>query len=140
MVETCDYRDGRSHHGISISGLNIYNKHKDLILRLLKASGREKVRLTFVGHSLGAGTASIACIEFNENLSDLVEASGIGFGCPPILDTAQSERWSSKITTVVNDSDMIPRMGGPTLVNLFIDILEFDYTEYAMEDVREVCT
>ena len=25
MVETCDYRGGRSHHGISISGLNIYS-------------------------------------------------------------------------------------------------------------------
>ena len=51
LVETCDYRGGRSHHGISASGINIYNKHKDLIFHLLKASGREKVRLTFVGVS-----------------------------------------------------------------------------------------
>ena len=69
-----------------------------------------------------------------------MEASCIGFGCPPILDAQQSERWKDKITTVVNDSDMIPRMHPATLVNLFIDILEFDYTEYAIDDVNKVRT
>lgn len=69
-----------------------------------------------------------------------MEAHCIGFGSPPVLDAEQSERWKSKITTVVNDSDMISRMSGPILVNMFIDLLEFDYTEYAMEDVHEVRT
>lgn len=67
MLESCDYRDGKSHHGICQSGLNIYNKHKDLILRLLKASGREKVRLTFVGVSLLACAGAI--------LDDLLEVT-----------------------------------------------------------------
>jgi Lipase (class 3) len=93
---------------------------------------------TFRQHSLGAGAASIACIEFNENHSESIEAHCIGFGCPALLNSELSERWKKNITTVVNDSDMIPRMSGATVANLVVDLLEFDYTVYAMDDVREV--
>ena len=80
LLECTEYRGGKAHDGVCASGISIVEKHTDLILRILKMSGRKKVRLTLLGHSLGAGAASIACIEFNENHPDIIEADCIGFG------------------------------------------------------------
>ena len=80
LLECTEYRGGKAHDGVCASGLSIVEKHTALILRVLKMSGRKKVRLTLLGHSLGAGAASIACIEFNENHPDKIEADCIGFG------------------------------------------------------------
>lgn len=139
LLETSDYRGGKAHDGVCASGLYIVQKHADLILHTLKMSGRDKVKLTLIGHSLGAGAASIACIEFNEEHGDKIEASCIGFGCPALLNQELSEKWKPKITTVVNDADMVVRMSGATVANLIMDVLEFDYRDRAMEDVRQVC-
>ena len=81
-------------------------------MRILKMSGRSKMKLTVLGHSLGAGAAAIACIEFNDN--DKIDAKCIGFGCPALLDAKQSEKWKDKIITVISDSDCVCRMSGAT--------------------------
>mmetsp|Transcript_1554 Transcript_1554/g.3432 ORF Transcript_1554/g.3432 Transcript_1554/m.3432 type:complete len:568 (-) Transcript_1554:1208-2911(-) len=138
LLEMKDYRGGKTHNGVCVSGLNVYNKLKDLILRLLRLSGREKIRLTLLGHSLGAGAAAIACIEFNENHPDLIEAHSIGFGCPALLSEDLSKKWDKHITTLVNESDMIPRMSGATVANLIINFLEFDYTPWMMDDLHQL--
>ena len=187
LLECTEYRGGKAHDGVCASGISIVEKHTDLILRILKMSGRKKVRLTLLGHSLGAGAASIACIEFNENHPDIIEADCIGFGwyvlsfplrlrvsgfrpvghcdylqtnrffllspslfphsvispsisfhSPALLSLELSEKWKDKITTVVNDADMVVRMSGATVANLLMDVLEFHYQETLMEDVKQV--
>ena len=70
------------------------------------------MKLTVLGHSLGAGAAAIACIEFNDN--DKIDATCIGFGCPALLDVKQSEKWQDKIMTVISDADCVCRMSGAT--------------------------
>jgi Lipase (class 3) len=117
MLEASPYRDGCAHDGVCQSGRYLVEKHTDLILQILKMSGRDKVKLTLLGHSLGAGAAAIACIEFNNN--DKIEASCIGFGCPALVNREMSEQWKDKIITVVSDSDCVSRMSGATgkLVN-----------------------
>jgi hypothetical protein len=77
LLECTDYRGGKAHDGVCASGISIVKKHTDLILRILEMSGREKVRLTLLGHSLGAGAASIACIEFNESHPDKIDGKDI---------------------------------------------------------------
>ena len=57
---------------------------------------------------------------------------------PALLSLELSEKWKDKITTVVNDADMVVRMSGATVANLLMDVLEFDYQETLMEDVRQV--
>jgi hypothetical protein len=112
MLEATKYRDGLAHDGVCQSGKYLVQKHSKLLMRILKMSGRDKIKLTLLGHSLGAGAAAIACIEFNDN--DKIDATCIGFGCPALLDAKQSEDWKDKIITVVCDSDCVSRMSGAT--------------------------
>ncbi|KAL3918797.1 MAG: hypothetical protein SGILL_004067 [Bacillariaceae sp.] len=134
MLEATDYRDGLSHDGLCRSGKYLVEKHTKLLMRILKTSKRDKIKLTVLGHSLGAGAAAIACIEFNDN--DKIDATCIGFGCPALLDTKQSEKWKDKIITVISDSDCVCRMSGAAAANLLMDLGEFKYKEFAMHDVR----
>ena len=54
LLEATPYRDGMAHDGVCKSGLYLVKKHTDLLLNILKMSGRDKVKLTIIGHSLGA--------------------------------------------------------------------------------------
>jgi hypothetical protein len=54
LLEATPYRDGMAHHGVCQSGLYLVQKHTDALLNILKMSGRDKVKLTILGHSLGA--------------------------------------------------------------------------------------
>ena len=87
-----------------------------------------------------AGAAAIACIEFNEEHGDKIDADCIGFGCPALLSLELSEKWKPKITTVVNDADMVVRMSGATVANLLMDVLEFNYKDILMADIKQVGT
>jgi hypothetical protein len=54
LLEATPYRDGMAHDGVCKSGLFLVEKHTDVLLNILKTSGRDKVKLTILGHSLGA--------------------------------------------------------------------------------------
>jgi len=57
----CDaepYRDGYAHSGIRESGQWIANKHVDLLEKIRTLSNKRKIKLTLLGHSLGAGAAT----------------------------------------------------------------------------------
>lgn len=57
----CDatvYRDGFAHSGIRDSGQWIANEHTDLLEKLRVLANKKKIKLTLLGHSLGAGAAS----------------------------------------------------------------------------------
>ena len=135
LLETEDYRDGKAHSGIAESGAFLVNKHIETLEQVLEASGRDKIRLSLVGHSLGAGTAAIAAIEYNEY--PLIEASSIGFGCPALLSLNLSQSAKDFVTTVVADSDIIPRMSGATFVNMLLDVTAYDFTSKALEDLHD---
>lgn len=100
-------------------------KHKPLLLKLLKSSGKHKVKLQCVGHSLGAGCASIIGMELNDDPKFEVEV--IGFGCPALLSKELSEQTKGYITTVVADDDCVPRLSAASVVNALLDIMEHDY-------------
>jgi hypothetical protein len=136
MLETDDYRGGKSHKGIQQAGKYLVQKHQPLLEMLLKESKRTKLRLSLIGHSLGAGAASIAAMEFND--LDFCEAKAIGFGCPALLSQELSERTKDYITTVVCDGDCVSRMSGSTIANLVMDILSTRYVETALEDVAQL--
>jgi hypothetical protein len=57
----CDaepYRDGYAHSGIRESGQWIANKHRNLLEKLRTLSKKKTIKLTLLGHSLGAGAAT----------------------------------------------------------------------------------
>jgi hypothetical protein len=136
MLESRDYRGGKAHDGVCRSGTYLVDKHLPLLEHVLAKSKRKRIKLTLVGHSLGAGAAAIACIEFNDVAN--IDATCIGFGCPALVNKEMSEKLKDKITTIVSDSDCVPRMSGATVANLLMDISEHDWTPLAMDDVKQL--
>ncbi|KAL3940536.1 MAG: hypothetical protein SGBAC_004939 [Bacillariaceae sp.] len=135
LMDEEEYRGGCCHNGILESGQYLAEKHKGLFRNLLQASGKKKIKLTLIGHSLGAGAATIAGME----LKDLPEmdVEVVGFGCPALLSKELSQQTESFVTTVVADNDCIPRMSSATMLNAILDIASFDWTSYAKQDIED---
>lgn len=136
LIETTPYDGGLAHGGIYQSGKYLVDKHTPLLQTLLKESKRDKIRLSIIGHSLGAGAGAIAAMEFNKLKH--FEAKAIGFGCPPVLSKDVSESTKDFITTIVCDSDVVPRMSGATISNVLMEVLSRPYKEMAMGDVHQI--
>lgn len=134
LCEDVPYRGGKAHSGILEGGQHLVEKHKEMLLKLLESSGKRKVKLTCVGHSLGAGCASIIGMELRDDPKFEVEV--IGFGCPALVSKDLSEKTKSYITTVVADDDCVPRLSAPSVVNALLDIMEHDYLPSARRDVQ----
>ena len=138
LFEATDYRGGKAHSGMLSSGKYIAEKHQALLQKLLEASGKKYIKLLLIGHSLGAGAASIAAMELND--LDFVEPRVIGFGSPAILSQDLSEQMEEYMTTVVSDDDCVPRLSAPTVVNALLDVQEFDYVPRAKRDIEQAVT
>jgi hypothetical protein len=145
MLEPVEYRGGHAHGGMLMTGKALVEKHLPRLKELLKYSGRKKIRLYLVGHSLGAAVAAIAAMEFREY--DFIEVKALGFGCPSLLSHNLSLATKDYITTVVADADVVPRMSGASMANVLLDLVEYDWTneiiadgEYSLERARKVLT
>lgn len=136
LADAVAYRGGKAHSGISKSGTYLAEKHLDTFQEFLKASGKKKINLTLVGHSLGAGAASIAGIELQAR--DDFDVQVIGFGCPALLSKELSESTQDYITTVVADNDCIPRMSLANMMNTMLDIGEYNWIPKAKQDLEDV--
>ncbi|CAB9518250.1 Sn1-specific diacylglycerol lipase beta [Seminavis robusta] len=133
----CDdvaYKGGKAHSGVLEGGRYLAEKHKPLLLELLKSSGKPKMKVRLIGHSLGAGAASIIGMEWNDDPN--LEVEVIGFGCPALLSKELSESTKGYITTVIADNDCVPRLSAAATVNALLDIMEFDYRSSARRDVK----
>lgn len=136
LADAVDYRGGKAHSGICKSGRYLAEKHRATFQEFLKASGKKKIHLTLVGHSLGAGAASIAGMELHDQKEFDVQV--FGFGCPALLSKDLSESSQDYITTVVADNDCIPRMSLATMMNTILDIGEYDWVPNAQQDLEDV--
>jgi len=153
MMEATDYEydgvQGKAHVGITRSGEYLTKRHKKLLATLLQLSDKRKLDVTLIGHSLGAGAATIAAMnmmnsdQFARDIGNggdknvKVSANVIGFGCPALLSQNLSLVTKNFVTTVIADADVIPRMSGATLVNLLLDLNQFEYQDLAERDVEQ---
>ena len=136
---------GKAHGGMQSSGKYLVDRHQKLLSTLLQLSKKRKLQITVIGHSLGAGAATIAAMEWNSTNStgskfgqdSAVSANVIGFGCPALLSRGLSLSTKEYVTTVIVDADFIPRMSAATLVNLLLDVKSFDYRKQAERDVEQ---
>jgi hypothetical protein len=130
-----EYNEGKAHSFMLASGQYIAEKHTQLFADLLAKSGKSKLKLTLVGHSLGAGAAAIAGMELNAHPDINVE--GVGFGCPSLV-TQELAEYTSWYVTVVNDSDVVPRANPVTVANVLLNITEYDWVPSAKRDALQV--
>lgn len=61
ICEAAPYRGGYAHAGMAESGIYLAEKHIDLLKRLRDESGRSRIKVHMLGHSLGAGSAGSKC-------------------------------------------------------------------------------
>jgi Lipase (class 3) len=136
LADAVDYRGGKAHSGILQSGRFLAGKHMNTFQEFLKASGKKKIKLTLVGHSLGAGAASIAGMELHER--DDFEVQVVGFGCPALVSQELSQGAQGYITTVVDDNDCVPRISLATMMNATMDIGEYNWVPKAKQDIEDL--
>lgn len=119
-----DGNDIRCHQGILICAIRLVNTIQAFVKEHVVD---DEYRLLLCGHSLGAGVASLAAVVLRSRLPVLADVKlnykmkVVAFAPPPILDHDSAIAASSHTTTIVNNSDVIPRS---SLANLAI-FLEF---------------
>jgi hypothetical protein len=67
----------------------------------------------------------------------VLEAHALGFGTPAVLSRNLSESVQQFVTTVVADADCVPRMSGATLASGLLRILQYNWTDDALDDLRD---
>lgn len=135
LMDDTDYRGGKAHTGILRAGHYLVNRHIPTFENLMELSKKKNIKITLIGHSLGAGAAAIAGMELNER--DNFDVQVIGFGCPAILSFDLSESTKTFITTVIGDADVIPRMSAESIGNLMLDVMEYDWSPSAKRDIED---
>ena len=100
----------RCHEGILISARNVMDEIKSFLFPLIEC----QYKVVFCGHSLGAGTAAVAAILLRSKYPKIfLKPQGIhvyAFGAPPVLDHDAAIAAHSYCTSIVNNSDLIPRL------------------------------
>jgi len=133
-LDTEDYMGGKVHAGIVRSGQWLAKEYGDAIEVIKRDSGCGNVKVSLIGHSLGAGAAVIAAMELKKNWG--FDTRAVGFGCPPLLSKDLSQSCSDFVTTLVCDSDIVTRITTASVCNLLHDLAEFDWEELAARDVK----
>ena len=100
----------RCHEGILICAKRVAQNVKPFVEQLCISSN---YKITVSGHSLGAGVASLLAILLRSQYSKLMSNDFIhvyAFAPPPIIDMQSSKLCINYTTTIVNHSDIVPRM------------------------------
>jgi hypothetical protein len=138
LLSLTDFMGGKAHEGMLKSACWLVNQTVPRLQQLLEQTGRRKVQLWLVGHSLGAGAAALAALEFNAQHSDWVQAHSLGFGTPPLVTRNVSIAAKHVVRTVINDADVVPRMSGGKLVKAWMAIAAHNWTAQAIVDVDQL--
>lgn len=105
------------HEGIFTAAIWMADSIQPMVENLFVPLG---YKLVICGHSLGAGTACLLGLElrsritaFRKNYTDL---RVLAFASPPVLSYKASKACAPFVTTMVNNSDVIPRSSVSNLV------------------------
>jgi hypothetical protein len=134
LLDETTFLNGTAHNGMAKAGEWLASEHLNLLSSLHIASRRSKLKLTLIGHSLGAGTAAIAAMRLKE--LDWLEVSSIGFGTPALLDLHQSQSVQNHILTIITDDDVVPRLSSNSIVNSILDTMSYDWAAKGLEDLK----
>lgn len=129
--------------GMTKAAVNLFNEHIDVIAHL--ASKSYKIRV--VGHSLGAGVATLLGTLVKRHLETRTNAPGLsvnaqkpacsdvsdlvrvyGYASPSCVDSKLSEYMNSFVTTVVLHDDVVPRLTPTSIRGLIKHLLHIRET------------
>jgi Lipase (class 3) len=100
---------GHGHAGIMRSARNLYEKLRVTLLAAIEKHKTYDVLL--VGHSLGAATAAVMALIMRED-GEFPRARAIAIAPPPCVSIEIAEEANKTVISVVNSSDIVPRLVG----------------------------
>jgi hypothetical protein len=102
----------RCHEGVLISARRLADEIMPLLVEQEPILQNGGYKIVICGHSLGAAAASLLAIILRSRMPSLVLHDNLqvySFACPPVLDRDAAMACASFTTTIVNNSDIIPR-------------------------------
>jgi hypothetical protein len=132
MVATLDpFMDGMAHRGIVRAAKWFEENVKE---DLKKFTEEKKLPLVIVGHSLGAGTASL--------LTLLLKDEFPGIKCyalaPPALISRELLDLSQEyVTSIITEDDLVPRFSTRNVERLREDVVNYPWASELKDDVKE---
>jgi hypothetical protein len=111
-------REVRCHEGIALAATRLAEDLGVIVQALLLPAG---YRLLITGHSLGAGVAALVAVILRSRIPRLRDDEDgvirvLAFGSPPVLDHDAALACAGFVSSIVNNSDVIPRMSLSNLV------------------------
>eukprot|EP00890_Picochlorum_soloecismus_P005738 jgi/Picsp_1/6165/NSC_03519-R1_protein len=118
-------RDGSAHAGMTKAASFLFNKFQ----ALFNSFTGDGHKIVIVGHSLGAGIASLLALKLLEEGLDPSLFKAIAFEPPCCMDKNLAFTCSRQniVLSVVNRDDMVPRLAITPFLNLLKDLVSFDW-------------
>jgi hypothetical protein len=116
----------RCHEGILISARRLADEIMPLLIEQEPILLNGAYKIVIAGHSLGAAAASLLAIILRSRMPSLVLHDNLqvySFASPPVLDHDAALACTSFTTTIVNNSDIVPRSSMANLRS-FIQFLQ----------------
>ena len=123
-----------AHSGFVLGSKNVLSNISPILDKTLKEHAIQEV--VVVGHSLGAGVASIAAVALAKQYPELVDNQRLtcsAFACPPSMSLALSNTTVKYITSIVHSDDCICSASIHSFVHLFNEIHASDGVSYTIK-------
>lgn len=128
-------REGSAHAGMTKAASFLFNKFQSLF-HSFSGDGHN---IILVGHSLGAGIASLLALKMLEEGLNPLLFKAIAFEPPSCMDRSLASTCSKHniVLSVVNRDDMVPRLAITPFLNLLKDLVSFDWRKVQEESSVE---
>ena len=128
-----------AHSGFVLGSKNVLSHITPILDKTLKEHAIQE--MVVVGHSLGAGVASIATVALAEQYPELVDNQRLtcsAFACPPSMSLALSNTTTEYITSIVHSDDCICSASIHSFVHLFNELMTS--SSYICASFQSLCT
>ncbi|KAL6785196.1 hypothetical protein ACKKBG_A02840 [Auxenochlorella protothecoides x Auxenochlorella symbiontica] len=128
--ESFDDEDILCHSGMCKAVRYLSARFRALLMPMQEAG----YQVTIVGHSLGAGVASLLTAYFKRKGMDPRRLQCVAYETPPCMDLSLARDCQDVVLTLVHGDDVVPRMCAESLASFLEDLVEFDWEPVAEKE------
>lgn len=116
---------GNAHLGMAKAALHLKSRF-GILMKQWTIDGN---KVTLIGHSLGAGVASLLALSLHDDGIKAKQLKCYAYEPPACMDLPLAEqcRRENFVVSVVNRDDMVPRLAALPFVNLLKDLIKYDW-------------